>query len=119
MGARDWNFGCGDRSVLAGARVEWRAQCFECASGDQHWRRTRVGDAAEYVGRDLARAEASDYLDARRCRTRRAHAAGSGALYALELPDGAHFVLAIVPDAIFHGRRQPLPVSEHRGAIMG
>src|SRR5258708_29364831 len=54
MGARDWNFGCGDRSVLASARLEWRAQCFECASGDQRWRRTRVGDAAEYLGRGVA-----------------------------------------------------------------
>src|SRR5260370_8849662 len=100
MGACDWNFDRGDRSVLAGSCAKWRAQCFECASGDQRWRRTRVGDAAEYVGRDLARAEASDYLDARRCPTRRAHAAGSGALDALELPDCARFVLTILPTSL-------------------
>src|SRR5712664_443118 len=117
MGACDWNFDCGDRSVLAGSCAKWRAQCFECASGDQRWRRTRVGDAAEYVGRGVAGAEAADRVGADERGAGRADAAGSGPLDALELLDGAHFILAIVPDAVLHGRREPLSVPEYHRAM--
>jgi len=43
---------------------------------------------------------------------------GSRTLDALELPDGAHFVLAVVPDAVLHGRGEPLSVPEHHRAII-
>jgi hypothetical protein len=44
-------------------------------------------------------------------------AAGSGAADALELSDGACFVLAVVPHAIFHGRRQSLCFPEQGCAL--
>src|SRR5882762_9894989 len=117
MGARDWDFDCGDRGVVARSRFEWRTQRFECAPSYRGWRRPRVRDATEYVGRGVARAEAADRVGAHKRRTRHTDAARVRTTHALELPDGAHFVLAVIPDAVLHGRRQPLPVSEHRRAI--
>src|ERR1700687_2667340 len=79
--------------------------------------RARVGDAAEYVGSYLAGTEAADRVGAHQRGAGCANAAGSRTLDALELPDGAHFVRAVVPDSVLHGSGEPLPVPEYRRAI--
>src|SRR4029077_17780192 len=79
--------------------------------------RTRSRHAAEHVGCGVARAEKTDCVGARQRGARCANAARSRAPDALELPDGASFVLVIVSHAVFHGRRQSLSFPEHGCAV--
>src|SRR6266446_5534782 len=110
-------FYCGDCRLLAGARSEWRAQRFQCPPRHQRWWRTRTHHAAEYLGSGLAHTETPDCLDARGCQSGHAHARRNGTPHALELSHRSNFVLAVLSDALLHGRRQPLPVSQHHRAI--
>src|SRR5207247_9298927 len=87
--------------------------CFKRAPRHQCWGWTRLDHVAQHLGRRLARAETADCLEPSERRARYAHAPGSGALAALELLNGAHFVLAVFPHAFLYGRRQPLPISQH------
>ena len=77
----------------------------------------RAGDAGEYMGRGLACAEEVDRMDARGGRAGNAYAGGSGAVDALGISYGANVFVAFVSDAVFHGRKQPLSVFEHGGAV--
>ena len=52
------------RCVVGCARAECESTVVEWASGDQHRRRNGSADAAERVGNHLARAEATDRVDA-------------------------------------------------------
>ncbi len=85
---------------------------------DSLWVRV-IGDAAEYLGSGLAHSEASDCLDARRCQSGHAHAGRNGTPYALELSHRADVFLAVFPDALLHGRCQPLSIPQHHCAIIG
>src|SRR5262245_6008335 len=74
-------------------------------------------DAAEYLGRGLARSKTLDCLCSRCRRRRRSDAAANRSFTALGIPDGSHFFLAVVSHVVLYGRRQPLPFSQHRSAI--
>ena len=65
----------------------------------------------------MARAKKTDYVGADERGTGCADAAGSGANDALELCDGAGFVLAVISDVIFHGSGESLSVLEYSGAL--
>src|SRR6202040_1181295 len=117
LGLALWNrHGC-DYRLLDRARAQRRPGLLEPAPGDQCRRRAGLDHAAQYLGRSLAGEKAVDCRAASRRRTGHADAARSGRVDALGIPGLAHWVLAVVPDAVLHGCGQPLPVSGHGGSI--
>jgi hypothetical protein len=60
LGARHRHHDCCGRGVVARDGVERRSDRFQCAPGNQRWRRTRSRHVAEHVGRGLAGAEKID-----------------------------------------------------------
>src|ERR1700730_4025968 len=114
-GDRHWR-DC-DCGFLDGNGAKWRRACVEWAPGDQRRRRVGIGDAVEYLGRGLARAEAVDCVDACGGGAGDALACGSGTHDAMDISYGANVFVAFISDAVFYGGGEPLSVFEQRCAL--
>src|SRR6185437_8711851 len=91
----------------------------ERASGDQRRRRFGIRDAVQRLGNRVACAEATNSVDARECRKRVANSRSSrthDAVFEYRLTDS---VLALVPDAVFHGCRGAFSVSRRIASLTG
>src|SRR2546423_12088143 len=103
LGACRWDCDCGDGGVVDCAGTEWRRDGIERAFVDQRGRGAWTGDAAEYLGRSVARAEAADCVD-ERGGWGDADARGGGAADAMGIYHRAGVAVVIVSDVVFYGR---------------